>query len=180
MKPSINVAALLTVAGGLGAATLPGTARANCNPTTNIPAPASTGPAVATGDRPQFDPQAEYSAGLAAFQAGDYRRAKTTFAQLIPYAPREASLHYMLGASRIGLGDYKGAVRPLEKAVKLGPHLIIAQQDLAIAYAMTGAMPKAQAMLATLQDKAVSCNGACDDAGQLASAIKAVQASVAS
>lgn len=169
---SINLATLLTVGGGLGLAALPGTARANCNPSIRTPSPG--GAPVADVGAVQFDPQAEYQLGLAAFDKGDFRRANNAFSRLLPYAPKEAQLFYLAGASRIGLGNYKGAVKVLQKAVKLAPDMILAQRDLAIAYAKAGSVAEAQAMLAQLQAKVSS--GTVDPA--LTAAIATVQAAM--
>ncbi len=182
MRPSINLAAMLTVAGGLAAATLPSSARANCSPAASTSGHSpSSGSAVGSfgqqGD--QFDPAAEYEKGLKAFTLGDYRRAKAAFTLLLPYAEGEASVFYLAGASRIGLGDHKGAVKLLEKAVKLDPSMLIAQQDLAIAYARTGDLPRAQAMLASIEAKAAQCGAGCDAAEPLQVAIEAVKEAMA-
>lgn len=174
---SINLAALLTVGGGIGMAALPGTARANCNPSIRTPAPG--GAPISESGAQQFDPQAEYQAGLAAFDRGDFRAANAAFTRLLPYGPKEPQLLYLTGAARMGLGNYKGAVKMLEKAVKLAPDMIPAARDLAIAYAKTGNAAESQAMLAQLQARAGACHDGCADATALADAVAKVQASIA-
>lgn len=182
MRTSINLAAMLTVAGGLAAATLPSAARANCSPaaSTSGHSPSSGSSVGGFGQQgDQFDPAAEYEKGLKAFTLGDFRRAKTAFTLLLPYAEGQAPIFYLAGASRMGLGDHKGAVKLLEKAVKLDPSMLIAQQDLAIAYARTGDLPRAQAMLATIEAKAAQCGAGCDAAEPIQVAIDAVKEAMA-
>lgn len=180
---TINLAAMLTVAGGLAAANLPSAARANCSPSVSTGGRSAGGVGnlggYVSGQEVEFNPEAEYQNGLKAFDAGDFRRAKAAFSRLLPYADGQAPIYYLAGASRIGLGDYKGAVKLLEKAVKLDPAMLIAQQDLGIAYARTGDLPRAKEMLATMEAKATQCGGACDSAEPLQVAIDAVKEAMA-
>lgn len=173
---SVNLAALLSVGGGLGLAMLPATARANCNPSIRTPAPG--GAPVAEAGAEQFDPQAEYRLGLAAFEKGDFRRANNAFSRLLPYAPKAPELLYLVGASRAGLGNHKSAVKMFEKAVKIDPDMIIAQRDLAISYAKIGSAADAQAMLAQLQAKASACQAGCTTGAELTAAIAQVKAAM--
>ncbi|WP_202189282.1 MULTISPECIES: tetratricopeptide repeat protein [Sphingomonas] len=173
---SINLATLLSVGGGLGLALLPATARANCSPSVRTPAPGGA-PITDIGGE-QFNPQAEYQLGLAAFNKGDFRRANSAFSRLLPYAPKAPELLYLLGASRAGLGNHKGAVKMLEKAVKLAPDLIVAQRDLAISYAKMGSTAEAQTMLAQLKAKASACGADCDSGAELTAAVAQVQAAM--
>lgn len=173
---SVNLAALLSVGGGLGLAMLPATARANCNPSVRTPAPG--GAPIADVGAEQFDPQAEYRLALSAFNKGDFRHANTAFSRLLPYAPKAPELLYLLGASRAGLGNHKSAVRMFEKAVKLDPDMIIAQRDLAISYAKIGSTAEAQAMLAQLQAKASACGADCTNGAELTAAVARVKAAM--
>lgn len=176
MKPSVNMSALLSVVGGLAAATLPSTARANCNPSTSSAAPAAPRQ-LAAG--PRIDPQIEYDAGLAALRASDFKTASAAFDRVLPFAPQSASVYYLAGRARVGLGEWKGARRMLERAVRLDPSLIDAQQDLGVVYARLADAPKAMAMVAKLQAAAAAAPQGSDRARSLALAIDAINSAMA-
>src|SRR5690349_9930864 len=91
-------------------------------------------PAIASGDgggggggggmtpgatQPQYDAAAEYRKGVEALKAEKFADAKRAFDHVLTVAPRDANANYLAGLARTGLGDYKGAARPLEKAVKI-------------------------------------------------------------
>ncbi|MGL4314539.1 MAG: tetratricopeptide repeat protein [Sphingomonas sp.] len=133
MTKMTNLAAMLTVAGGLTIAVAPGTARANCN--FAGPAISQTGNPTPQASAATFDPRAELAAGTEAYNAGDFRKASNALSRVLPYAPKDASINYLAGAARLNLGDYKGARKLLERAVALNPNMLIAQQDLGVAYA---------------------------------------------
>lgn len=98
-------------------------------------------------------------------------------ALVLPYAGKQAVVYYIAGASRIGLGDHKGAVKLLQKAVSYDADLLIAQRDLGVAYAKTGETAKAQAMLAALEAKTIA--GDSDGEAQRVAAIDAIKAAMA-
>lgn len=175
-KPS-NLVALLSVAGGIGAAALPSAARANCSPSGSYGnAGAIANPYAGQDNRPPVDLAAEYRRGVAAFEAGDFRTAKSAMATVLPYAGKQAVIYYVAGASRMGLGEHKAALKLLQKAVAYDADFLIAQRDLAIAYAKTGDIAKAQAMLATMEARAISQTGA--DAEPMLAAITAIKAAM--
>ncbi len=175
MKNSTNIVALLGVAGGLGAATLPSAARANCSPSGDYSRASGPANPYAGGNAPSIDLDAEYARGQKAFEAGDFRRARAVMAVILPYAGKQALVYYIAGASRIELGDHKGAVKLLQKAVSYDGDLLVAQRDLGVACARTGDTAKAQAMLATLEAKAAQ--GGAGTAPMLA-AIEAIKAAM--
>jgi tetratricopeptide (TPR) repeat protein len=127
---------------------------------------------------PAYDPAVEYQNGITALKAKDYKTAKRAFDRVLAVAPKDANTQYLAGLSRTGLLDYKGAIKFLEKAVKLDPDLIGAHQQLGVAYAKTGAKPKAEATLATLKSKAATCGTSCAKAGDLKAAIDALSAAL--
>jgi len=175
MSKSINLVALLSVTGGLAAATLPNTARANCSPSGTSGGgsyAASGAPTGASG--PSIDPQKRYEQGLAAYGEGRYREAGRAFEDVIPYSSQPALLYYYTGASRLRLGDTKGARRMLERAVKLAPDFLIAQQDLGVAYAKLGDRPKAEAVLAKMKAQADQCAGKCEEAEPLLAVVTTI------
>lgn len=177
MTKTINLAALLGVAGGLAAATLPATARANCSP--SAAGGYSTPSGGAGPERSTANPRKLLDDGLAAYSVGKFREARFNFDEVLLYAPKEPQVQYLAGAARLRLGDYKGARKLLEKAVAASPNFLIAQQDLAVAYAKTGARDQAQAMLAKLQAMADQCHGSCDEAEPLLAAVTAITEAMA-
>ena len=176
MSKKINLAALLTVVGGIGAAVLPATGHATCNATGGF---ASAGSSSRDGGDGQIDARAEYADGLNAVKAQDFRRAKIAFGRVLSVAPREPNALYLAGLARMGLGDYGGAATMLEKAVRYAPNLYYAQRDLAGAYIKLGKMDRAQQVLASLEAKSAACQNSCDDAGTLGSAIASVKDAMA-
>jgi tetratricopeptide (TPR) repeat protein len=119
----------------------------------------------------EYDPAVEYAKGIAAIKARDFKAAKVAFDRVLPFAAKDANTHFLAGLSRNGLSDWKGAKRLLEKAVKLDSNSIGAQRELGIAYAKLGDMPKANAVLTTLNARATQCAGTCPDAAEIKSAL---------
>jgi tetratricopeptide (TPR) repeat protein len=128
--------------------------------------------------QPQYDAAAEYRKGVEALKAEKFADAKRAFDHVLTVAPRDANANYLAGLARTGLGDYKGAARPLEKAVKIDPSLIGAQQQLGIAYAKTGDKAKAQAVLDGLTTRSTTCAQTCPQAADLAAAIAGINAAL--
>ena len=137
------------------------------------------GSAMPSNSAPAYDPVAEYRNGITAFEALDYKKAVTAFKRVVAVAPDHAPAQYLLGASFIGLGDYKHAVHPLEAAIKADPAMLDAQRDLAISYAKVGKADKAAAQRDLIQAKQVACAGTCPQAAALDAALSAVNAAMA-
>ena len=110
---------------------------------------------------------------LSNLKANDFKTAKTAFDRVIPFAGKDANTYFLAGAARIGLNDWKGAAKMLEKAVKIDPGMVPARRDLGIAYAQTGDKAKAQAVVDWLGVQITACSGACDTLKEAQSAIKA-------
>jgi len=123
---------------------------------------------------PGFDPAAEYQKGLDALKAEKYADAKKSFMRVYDVAPRDPQMNAVLGITLMGLNDYKGAQRYLEKAVKLDSKSIVAHQQLGIAYAKLGQRDKAEAELATLKQLQAACGTSCSDASALNEAISSI------
>ena len=127
---------------------------------------------------PQYDPAAEYQKGVAALKAKEFKAAKAAFDRVIPYAAKDANTFYLAGAARIGLNDWKGAAKVLEKAVKIDPGMVAARRDLGIAYAKIGNAAKAQGVMDWLGGQITACSGPCDTLKDAQSAIKAAMGGV--
>ena len=120
----------------------------------------------------------EYRQGLKAFKAGKYHDAITSFGQVLKAAPQDSSAWTMLGLSKEGAGDLKGAHAAYESAVRFNAGNVGARQQLLVKSAKLGRMDQAQAQLAELQKRAAAC-GACADSARLKAAIAAVQDAIA-
>ena len=120
----------------------------------------------------------EYRQGVKAFRAGKYRDAALDFDQVLKVVPQDSSAWTMLGLSKEGAGDLKGAHAAYESAVRYNAGNVGARQQLGVTAARLGRMDQAQAQLADLQKRASAC-GACADAARLKAAIAAVQDAIA-
>ncbi len=73
-----------------------------------------------------------------AFQAGNYSRAAEAYEQVTLSRPSEAAAFAGLGQSRIRIGDGRGAVQALRKAIELAPNVANLRAYLGRAYMATG------------------------------------------
>ena len=138
-----------------------------------------SGASMPSTSAPEYDPVVEYRNGIEAFEAKDYKKAAAAFKRVVAVAPTHAPAQYLLGASLLGLGDYKRAVKPLEAALKADPGLIDAQRDLAISYARKGETAKASVQRDAIDARKAACAAACPEAGQIDAALAAVNAALA-
>lgn len=138
-----------------------------------------SGASMPSTSAPEYDPVVEYRNGIEAFEAKDYKKAAAAFKRVVAVAPTHAPAQYLLGASLLGLGDYKRAVRPLEAALKADPELIDAQRDLAISYARKGDTAKATAQRDAIDARKAACAGVCPEAAQIDAALSTVNATLA-
>src|SRR5262249_34223433 len=73
---------------------------------------------------PTYDPAEEYRKGLEALKAGDYKKAETAFDRVLTAAPKNADVWMVMGMSKEGKGDLKGASRAYQSAVRFDPNNI--------------------------------------------------------
>lgn len=179
MANNINITAMLMVAGGLAAATIPGTAHANCCSGGGASVPAADASHFGGTSGPSFNPAEEYKRGLAAYEAGKFGVAKAAFDRVLPYAGNKSTVYYLAGASRMGLSDWKGARKMLEKAVAASPDLLLAQRDLGVTYAHLGETGMANAMIAQMKKNLQGCGEGCE-AGPIQSAIDTIVSAMGS
>jgi tetratricopeptide (TPR) repeat protein len=135
---------------------------------------------VGGGGPPQYDPATEYQRGAADLQAGKYRDAIRDFQHVVDASPGAASGWLMLGMSKSGAGDEKGAEKAYERSVKLDNGLVQAHRELALSLIKLKQLDKASAELALLKSKAAACNDTCPDAADLKSAIADVETAMGS
>ena len=138
------------------------------------------GASGASANEPTYDPVEEYQKGTADYQAGKYRDAVRDFQHVVDATPKAANAWLMLGESRAGAGDEKGAEKAFEKSVKLDDTSVQAHKALAMSLIKLKQMDKANAELAALKTRQATCNDTCPDAADLKSAISEVQGAMGS
>ena len=124
----------------------------------------------------QYDPATEYQHGVAALQAGKYRDAISNFQHVLDVAPRTANAWLLLGMSKQGAGDDRGAESAYQRAVKLDDTSIQAHRQLALEMIKLKQTDKAAAELVVLQARATKCADTCPEAADLKAAIASIQA----
>ena len=140
--------------------------------------PSGGGGGFGSYSQPQYDPTQEYERGTAALQAGKYRDAVTAFQHVVDATPKAANAWLMLGESKAGAGDEKGAEKAYEHSVKLDDSSIQAHRELALALIKMKEPDKANAELAALKTRASTCGDTCPDAADLKAAISAIQSAM--
>jgi tetratricopeptide (TPR) repeat protein len=138
-----------------------------------------SGGGMSAPQEPQYDPVQEYQRGTADLQAAKYKDAIRDFQHVIDVTPKAADAWLMLGESRSGAGDEKGAEKAYERSVKLDATSIAAHRELALSLIKLKQNDKAGAELAALQARSTTCAGTCSDAADLKAAIDAIQAAMA-
>ena len=128
--------------------------------------------------QPQYDPVTEYQRGKAALDSGRYRDAVQAFENVTDATPKAANAWYMLGLSKAGDGDVKGAEKAYERSVKLDDTSIDAHREMALSLIKLKQTDKAQAELAALKARAATCADTCPDAADLKAAVDAVQSAL--
>jgi Tfp pilus assembly protein PilF len=84
----------------------------------------------------------------------------------------------MLGMSKAGAGDEKGAEKAYEKSVMLDDTSVDAHRELALSLIKLKQPDKANAELTTLKTRAATCNDTCPEAADLKAAIAAIQSAM--
>lgn len=166
LKPAFGALALLLVLGTAGPALSSGGGGGG-------------GAEMPSASAPQYDPVVEYRNGIAAFEAKDYKKAAAAFKRVVAVVPSHAPAQYLLGASMIGQGDYKHAIKPLEAAVKADPSLLDAHRDLAISYAKQGDAAKAGVQRDAVAARKTACAGTCPESAQIDGALQMIDAALA-
>jgi tetratricopeptide (TPR) repeat protein len=94
--------------------------------------------------------------------------------------PKDAAAHYLLGASYMGMNDYKKALKPLQNAVKYNNNMIEAHRDLGMVMSKLGMKGKAAAELVDLSKRQATCETTkCADSAKLVDAISKLKAAMA-
>ena len=130
-----------------------------------------TAPSVSA---PEYDPTAEYQRGMDALKAQRYEDAKKSFMKVYPDASSDPIMNVVVGITMMGLNDYKGAQKYLERAVKIDKNSIVGHEQLGVTYAKLGLRDKAEAELTTLKQLQATCGTSCPDADTLTQAIASI------
>lgn len=128
---------------------------------------------------PSYDPVQEYQKGVQALKDGKWKDAQRAFDHVLSVAPKDSNTWTLMGLSKSGGGDLKGAAKAYEKAVKYDPDNLIAHRELGVTQARLGQTPKAQAELDWIKSQAAACAGTCAQAADLQAAQAAVEAAMA-
>ena len=107
------------------------------------------------------DPNKAYADGIAALQAGDYRKAESKFKTVLGAVPKNAEANYYMGAAKAGSGKHEDAIRYLEKAIKYDEYQYGAYDQLGRSYMALGKKAEAQQALDALNAKAQACGDTC-------------------
>jgi tetratricopeptide (TPR) repeat protein len=137
------------------------------------------GASMPSGSVPQFDPAAEYRAGVEHLQANRFKEAKKAFDRVLEVAPRDANTNFLAGLAANGLEDTKGAKRYFERAVKADKKMVPAHRELGLVYAKLGDWPKAREQLSKLKALESECGAACANASEIGGAIAALNSALA-
>lgn len=129
--------------------------------------------------RPKFDPQSEYTAGMAALADQNYRDAKSHFEHVLSIMPNHPRALYGAGVAEAALGDLKGAARDYQNALRSEPNLVDAWHQLALTNAKLGRDDQARLQLARLKRFAETCASACPQAADITAAIVEVETTLA-
>ncbi len=128
---------------------------------------------------PSYNPVEEYKNGIAALKAEKYKDAIRYFGHVLEVAPKDANTWTLMGLSKEGNGDLKGARSAYEKAVRFDDKSVTAHRQLGVVNAKLGDTGKAQAELDLLKKRSDECMQTCAQAADLTAAIASVQAAMA-
>lgn len=127
---------------------------------------------------PSYDPAEEYQKGVAALGENRFADAKKAFDRVLTVISNHAPANYLAAEARVGLKDYKGAVRYFQRAIKYDKDLIPAYKGYGLALINSGQKDKAAAELIELKARAEKCGTSCPQAADLKDAVAAIDAAM--
>ena len=137
------------------------------------------GGSMPSDSAPRYDPVVEYQSGLAALGASNFRDAARAFQHVVDADPRQANAWFLLGQSKAGLNDWRGARRAYERAIRLDDAPVAPHRELGLSAVRLHDAAAANAQLALLQQRQTACGGTCPQAAELQAAIAALTAALA-
>jgi tetratricopeptide (TPR) repeat protein len=129
--------------------------------------------------RPKFDPQSEFQAGMAASASLNYAEAKRHFQNVLAVSPDHPATLYQLGLTEEKLGDLRSAAKDYEAALRAKPGMVEAVLALAVTDARLGRTDQARVQLVKLKRYQQTCAGACAQASDIDAAVSTVETSLA-
>ena len=128
---------------------------------------------------PRYDPVVEYQTGLAALGASNFRDAARAFQHVVDADPRQANAWFLLGQSKAGLNDWRGARRAYDRAIRLDDAPVAPHRELGLAAVRLHDTAAANVQLTLLQQRQTTCGGTCPQAAELQAATAALSAALA-
>jgi tetratricopeptide (TPR) repeat protein len=151
-------------------------ASAAAPPSAPVEGSGGTGAGVRIGaNDQQYDPTLEYHLGRSDLESRDYRGAVVAFTHVVQIEPRSADAWLLLGLSKSGVGDAKGAMAAYRASVRIDGHSVRARRELALLLIRLNQTAQASEQLAALKGMAARCADACPDADQLGAAIDVIE-----
>lgn len=95
----------------------------------------------------QTDPQLQFAYGMALVRSDHPAEAQAVFSSLIAEHGDSPDVNLLLGQASAAQGDFDGAVRALERAIKARPDIAGAHASLGYIYMKQGKLPEAEAAL---------------------------------
>jgi Flp pilus assembly protein TadD len=100
------------------------------------------------------------------------------FDEVLSESPNDATVLTLSGMAMSGRGDYKGARRQFDHAIRVDRQNLDAHREQGVALAKLGDAKAAQAELDWLKAKQKACAGKCDDPGKIDRAVDTVQTAI--
>jgi len=110
-----------------------------------------------TPSGPRVDPAQSYRDGVAALEAGDYKKAEKKFGEVLSVARKHPEANYYMGLAKIGRGKEKSSVKYFKRAIKARDNFVEAREQLALVSLTLDDREEAMAQLAALQDLKAGC-----------------------
>jgi len=124
-----------------------------------------------------YDPVADYQAGIEFLRASDFKSAERKFLHVLKASKSHAPSNFYMGVAKVGQEKHKSAARYFKSAVRYDKTYFEAYSALGKAYINSGKVEKAQKVLADLNERAADC-GTCNDAARIQKAQTIIQSAL--
>lgn len=121
-----------------------------------------------------YDPVADYQAGIEFLRASDFKAAERKFSHVLKASKSHAPTNFYMGVAKVGQEKHKSASRYFKSAVRYDKNYYEAYAALGKAYVNSSKVDKAQKVLLDLNERAAEC-GECIDAARIQKAQKDIQ-----
>jgi tetratricopeptide (TPR) repeat protein len=119
---------------------------------------------------------ADYAAGIAAFQRADWQRVLNSMGKVVERRPWDDNAYNLMGFASRKLGDYRRALAYYHQALDLNPHHRGALEYLGEAYLDMGCIAQAHELLTRLEgpcQRLMNAVSSCQEWQELQAAIAA-------